>query len=90
MLSWEAARRFAKDGITVTCCHPGVTGSTLNESLTGVKGGVSWHSAIQTAALPLYLATNSAVSGVTGKWFSGGNIPKKCTFDDVNSCAKLW
>ena len=76
MLSWEAARRFSKDGISVFACHPGVTGSAVNESVTGVKGGLNYHTPSQTAALPLYLALDPALVGVTGKWFDGGKSPK--------------
>ena len=75
MLSWEAARRFLFDGIAVNACHPGVTSSTLNQSVSGVKGGLTWHSPKQTAALPLYLATDSSITNVTGKFFSGGKNP---------------
>jgi|688.fasta_scaffold659038_1 NAD(P)-dependent dehydrogenase (short-subunit alcohol dehydrogenase family) len=76
MLSWEAARRFANDGVSVTCCHPGATASALNVAVT--NGGLTTHTPEQTAALPLYLALDPNAGNVSGRWFAFGNDPKNC------------
>lgn len=88
MLSWEASRQFARDGISVTACHPGITSSDLNIALCG---GMSAHTPEQAAATPLRLATDVSLKGVTGTWFQvGSGGQSKCRFNDTQKCASLW
>lgn len=97
MLTWEAARRFKPDRISVTACHPGITSSELNIALTGGGSGFTAHTPEQCAATPLRLATDPALAGVTGRWFEIGSGSSgssregvRCQFDDAQKCSALW
>lgn len=65
MLSVAFAEKLKGNGISVNACHPGDVRSTLSGNL-----GFGGHETPeQGAATPVWLATSSEVSGITGKYF---------------------
>jgi retinol dehydrogenase 12 len=66
MLTVAFAKRWSPSEITVNSCHPGDANSTLSNSL-GYGGHESPDEAADT---PVWLATDSRVAGVTGKYFA--------------------
>jgi NAD(P)-dependent dehydrogenase (short-subunit alcohol dehydrogenase family) len=66
MLTVAFARRWTPSEITVNSCHPGDANSALSNSL-----GYGGHETPAEAAdTPVWLATDSSVAGVTGKYFA--------------------
>ncbi len=66
MLTVAFAERWDRSEITVNSCHPGDANSTLSNSL-----GYGGHETPEQAAeTPVWLATDSSVAGVTGKYFA--------------------
>jgi NAD(P)-dependent dehydrogenase (short-subunit alcohol dehydrogenase family) len=66
MLTVAYARRWPPAQITVNACHPGDVHSTLSHSL-----GYGGHeSPEQGADTPVWLATDPALAGITGKYFA--------------------
>jgi NAD(P)-dependent dehydrogenase (short-subunit alcohol dehydrogenase family) len=65
MLTVAFAERLRDKGVTVNACHPGDVASTLSRNL-----GFGGHETPdQAARTPAWLATDAAVSTVTGKYF---------------------
>jgi NAD(P)-dependent dehydrogenase (short-subunit alcohol dehydrogenase family) len=66
MLTVAFGRRWSPSEITVNSCHPGDANSALSNSL-----GYGGHETPEQAAdTPVWLATDSRVAGVTGKYFA--------------------
>jgi NAD(P)-dependent dehydrogenase (short-subunit alcohol dehydrogenase family) len=65
MLTVAFAERLKPSGITVNACHPAEVGSTLSRNL----GFALTDSPDEGARTPVWLATDPAVSGITGKYF---------------------
>ncbi len=98
--TFELARRLTGSGVTVNCCFPGVFRSNLG----GTDGaqGIFWKLVALTLgwALPtpeqaarrvLYLATDPAMSGVTGGYFSDRKaIPAPAQARDPQANRRLW
>jgi NAD(P)-dependent dehydrogenase (short-subunit alcohol dehydrogenase family) len=66
LFAYEMGRRLAGTGITSNALHPGVIGTKLLRSGFGMGGGT----VAQGAATSVRLATDKALAGVTGKYFS--------------------
>jgi len=92
MLTVAFAKRWPASEVTVNACHPGDANSTLSNAL-----GYGGHeSPEQAAATPLWLATDPALAGITGKYFASrrmqpcefaGDTKAIAALDDI--CAKL-
>lgn len=66
MLTVAFAKRWSPSEITVNSCHPGDANSALSRAL-----GYGGHETPEEAAeTPVWLATDPAVAGVTGKYFA--------------------
>jgi retinol dehydrogenase 12 len=65
MLTVVQSEQLAPRGVTVNVCHPGDVNSVLSNSL-GFGGSATPE---EGAATPLWLATDAAVAGVTGRYF---------------------
>jgi NAD(P)-dependent dehydrogenase (short-subunit alcohol dehydrogenase family) len=85
MLTVAYSRRWQPSQITVNACHPGDVQSTLSHSL-----GYGGHeSPEQGADTPVWLATDAAVAGITGKYFAGRR-QQSCAFaKDEKGIARL-
>ncbi len=70
--SFEFARRLAGTGVSVNCLHPGIVGTGIGRGF-GVFGRIFLRafgkSAAEGARTTLWLATDSALRGVSGKFF---------------------
>ncbi len=75
MLTVAFAERLRDARVWVNACHPGDVNSTLSNSL-GFGGSASPEEGAET---PLYLATDPALDGVTGKYFAGKR-EARCAF----------
>jgi NAD(P)-dependent dehydrogenase (short-subunit alcohol dehydrogenase family) len=85
MLTAAFARRWPSAQLTVNACHPGDVHSTLSHAL-----GYGGHqSPEQGADTPVWLATDPAVSGITGKYFANRR-QESCPFaKDQAAVARL-
>lgn len=98
--TFELARRLAGSGVTVNCCFPGVFRSNLG----GTDGAQGWFwrtvALLLGWALPtpeqaargvLYLATDPAMAGVTGGYYSHRKpIPAPVQTQDLAANQRLW
>jgi retinol dehydrogenase 14 len=77
MFTYALAQRLASagSGVTVTCCHPGVTRTKITRDSSGLAAVLGWvgrrigQSPDKGAETVLYLAASPEVQGVTGKNF---------------------
>jgi NAD(P)-dependent dehydrogenase (short-subunit alcohol dehydrogenase family) len=85
MLTVAFARRWPAATLTVNACHPGDVHSTLSHSL-----GYGGHESPEAGAdTPIWLATDAAVAGVTGKYFANRRT-QSCEFaKDEQAIARL-
>jgi NAD(P)-dependent dehydrogenase (short-subunit alcohol dehydrogenase family) len=85
MLTVAYARRWPPSQITVNACHPGDVQSALSHSL-----GYGGHETPEQGAdTPVWLATDAAVAGITGKYFAGRH-QQACKFaKDEQAIARL-
>jgi len=75
MLTVAFAQRWPATEVTVNACHPGDANSTLSNSL-----GYGGHESPEQAAdTPVWLATDPALTGVTGKYFASRQM-RPCEF----------
>ncbi len=75
MLTVAFARRWPATDVTVNACHPGDANSALSNSL-----GYGGHETPEQAAdTPVWLATDPALAGVTGKYFASRRM-RSCEF----------
>ncbi|HEX7509603.1 MAG TPA: SDR family NAD(P)-dependent oxidoreductase [Polyangia bacterium] len=85
MLTVAFAKRWPAAEVTVNACHPGDANSTLSNSL-----GYGGHETPEQAAdTPVWLATDPAVAGVSGKYFASRQM-RPCEFaGDAKAIAAL-
>jgi NAD(P)-dependent dehydrogenase (short-subunit alcohol dehydrogenase family) len=94
----ELARRLGTGGRTANTLHPGVILTNLARSMPAVARGALRLAAplllkttAQGAATECYLATNPAVSGVTGEYFADCNPARPSAIaQDAALAARLW
>jgi len=80
MLTVAFAKRWPAAEVTVNACHPGDANSTLSNSL-----GYGGHETPEQAAdTPVWLATDPAVAGVSGKYFASRQ-QRSCEFASDNA-----
>jgi NAD(P)-dependent dehydrogenase (short-subunit alcohol dehydrogenase family) len=98
--TFELARRLAGSGVTANCCFPGVFRSNLG----GTDGAQGWFwravdrlvgwalpTPEQAARRVLYLATDPALAGVTGGYYSDRKlIPAPVQAQDPAANQRLW
>ena len=98
--TFELARRLAGSGVTANCCFPGVFRSNLG----GTDGAQGWFWRVvdrlvgwalptpeQAARRVLYLATDPAMAGVTGGYYSDRKlIPAPAQAQDPAANQRLW
>jgi len=98
--TFELARRLAGSGVTANCCFPGVFRSNLG----GTDGAQGWFwravdrlvgwalpTPEQAARRGLYLATDPAMAGVTGGYYSDRKpIPAPAQAQDPAANQRLW
>jgi len=75
MLTVAFAKRWPAAEVTVNACHPGDANSALSNAL-GYGGHESPEQAAET---PVWLATDAAFAGVTGKYFASRQM-RPCEF----------
>jgi retinol dehydrogenase 14 len=97
LFTCELARRLAGTGVTVNCCHPGITRTKITHGASGVAAVLGWvgrrigQSPQKGAETVLYLASSPEVEGVTGRHFE--NRREKRTSPgsyDVAVAQRLW
>ena len=72
MLTVAFAKRWPAKEPTVNACHPGDANSTLSNAL-----GYGGHQTPEQAAdTPVWLATDPALAGITGKYFANRQMPE--------------
>lgn len=87
LFAYELADRLAHTQITSNALHPGVVGTKLLREGFGT-GGISVE---EGAATPVFLAADSSVSNVTGKYFVDGHeAPSSPASHDRVLRARLW
>jgi retinol dehydrogenase-13 len=75
MLTVAFAKRWPAAEVTVNACHPGDANSALSNAL-----GYGGHESPEQAAdTPVWLATDAAFAGVTGKYFASRQM-RPCEF----------
>jgi len=98
--TFELARRLGGSGVTANCCFPGVFRSNLGGT-DGAQGwfwravdrSVGWAlpTPEQAARRVLYLATDPAMAGVTGGYYSDRKpIPAPAQAQDPAANQRLW
>jgi NAD(P)-dependent dehydrogenase (short-subunit alcohol dehydrogenase family) len=89
----EAARRFGVDGVTVNAAHPGVVATNLLFSGFAPLRLVApfLRTPEQGAATPVRLATDPALTDVSGRYFIDGREarPARAALDD-DDARRLW
>ncbi|MFT5691509.1 MAG: NAD(P)-dependent dehydrogenase (short-subunit alcohol dehydrogenase family) [Oceanicoccus sp.] len=98
LCSRELSRRISSTGATSNCLHPGVIPTNLVKNLPvwqrlGAKylGWLFMKTIPQGAATSCYLATNPALSDVSGYYFEDCNIAESSTYVDDDAMAMaLW
>jgi NAD(P)-dependent dehydrogenase (short-subunit alcohol dehydrogenase family) len=94
----ELARRFEGTRRTANAVHPGVINTNLGRHLNPIVRVVSegvgpllMKSIEEGAATQVYVATNPALRGVSGKYFASCNVTKsRADADDPQLARKLW
>lgn len=100
LFSLELARRLEGSGITSNVIHPGLVKTNIARTAPGwlrtafdLFGGVIAKTPAQGAATQVYVATNPALSNVTGTYFEDCN-PVRVSGDhhvfDTEMAARLW
>jgi WW domain-containing oxidoreductase len=87
-----------KEGQSCNAVHPGVIGTNLMRNLPWIaRKGMRWLRPIyfktipQGAATQVFVATHSAVDGITGEYFSDSGLTKPSRKGrDVEMAEKLW
>ena len=85
MLTVAFSKRWQAKEVTVNACHPGDANSTLSNAL-----GYGGHQTPEQAAdTPVWLATDPALAGTTGKYFASRQM-RPCEFaGDAKAIAAL-
>lgn len=97
LFTYELARRLEGTGTTVNCVHPGPTRTEFTRKAGGTLARMAkiFHPLMRSpeagARTPVYLATDSAVAGVTGGYFVNCRQRKsaRLTYDRVIADS-LW
>lgn len=96
--TYELARRFSNQKVTVNAINPGLVATNVGQSAGGisakVKGlvdkiiGLTPEEGAQTI---IYLAASPEVNGVTGRYFvKEKSIPSSKVSYDLEFCRRLW
>jgi len=87
----EGSKRWAKDGITVNACHPGIIQTNLGrymkpdpQTLEFLKS-LKFKSVEQGASTQVWLASSPLVEGIGGRYFQDNNETEVETGRDANS-----
>lgn len=94
----ELARRFEGSSRTANAVHPGVIATNLGRHLPGFAragfsaiGPLFLKSVAQGAATQCYVATHSAVAGVSGEYFADCNVAEPVRIaNDAALAKRLW
>ena len=94
----ELARRFSGTKKTANAVHPGVIRTNLGRHMNpvanllfGLFGKLALKTVPQGAATEVYVATNPALAGVSGKYFADVNVTKsRADGDDAALAKRLW
>ena len=99
LFTFEAARRWQPDGITVNCLHPGFVATRIGRDGDGGRLGEIATTLLRPfakspergARTSVFLATAAEPAGVTGKYFVNAK-PKQpmATALDETAAARLW
>jgi retinol dehydrogenase 14 len=97
LFTYELARRLAGTGVTVNCCHPGITRTKITQGAGGFAAVLDWvgrqmgQSPEKGAETVLYLACSPEVEGIAGRHFE--NQREKRTSPgsyDATIARRLW
>jgi retinol dehydrogenase 14 len=97
LFTYELAHRLAGTGVTVNCCHPGITRTKITHGASGFAAVLGWvgrligQSPEKGAETVLYLASAPDVESVTGRHFE--NQREKRTSPgsyDAAVAQRLW
>jgi NAD(P)-dependent dehydrogenase (short-subunit alcohol dehydrogenase family) len=96
--TYELARHFSNQKITVNAMNPGLVATNVGESAGGVsakmKGLVDKIAGLtpeEGAQTIIYLATSPEVTGVSGRYFvKEKSIPSSKISYDLDFCRRLW
>lgn len=90
LYSHELARRLAGTGATSNVIHPGGVQTNILRN-TDIDPAQFGKTPDQGAATQCYVATNPALSGVTGQYFADCNVaPQSAHQSDMEMAARLW
>jgi len=97
LFTYELARRLKGTGVTANCLHPGTVGTNLGRQEPGILGAVMrlTTSFLATpeegAKTPIYLASDPALTQVTGKYFVDKTVrPSSSESYDEAKAQRLW
>jgi retinol dehydrogenase 12 len=96
--TYELARHFSNQKITVNAMNPGLVATNVGQSAGGIsakmKGLVDRIAGLtpeEGAQTIIYLATSAEVAGVTGRYFvKEKSIPSSKITYDLDFCQHLW
>jgi NAD(P)-dependent dehydrogenase (short-subunit alcohol dehydrogenase family) len=94
----ELARRFAGTNKTANAVHPGVIRTNLQRhmsaplsALLAAFGPLALKTPAEGAATQVYVATNPALAGVSGRYFADSNLATpRADADDEALARRLW
>ena len=97
LFTYELARQIEGTHITANCLHPGVITTKLLQAYKGGNGGFGLMSKLlygspeKGAETALYLASSSAVEGMSGKYFANKKwINSSKHSNDLRVAKQLW
>jgi NAD(P)-dependent dehydrogenase (short-subunit alcohol dehydrogenase family) len=97
LFTYELARRLEGTGVTVNALNPGIVATSFGRNSGGALGFVMrlfrplFASPEQGAQTGIYLATSSAVEGVTAQYFSKCKaVPSSPASYDTATASRLW
>ncbi len=96
MFTYELGRRLAGTGVTATALHPGMTNTAFSAEDPALRPLVAimrpfMRSPERGADTAVYLASDPAVEGVTGRYFSDRKIRRsQASSYDLATTARLW
>lgn len=96
--TYELARRFCNQKVTVNAMNPGLVATNVGKSTGGFSAKVKdWVDKIagltpeEGAQTIIYLATSPEVSGVTGRYFvKQTSVPSSKKTYNLDFCRQLW
>jgi NAD(P)-dependent dehydrogenase (short-subunit alcohol dehydrogenase family) len=97
LFTYELARQIEGTQITANCLHPGVITTKLLQAYKGGNGSFGlmskllYRSPEKGAQTALYLASSSAVEGISGKYFANKKwINSSKQSNDLSVAKQLW